>query len=700
MTRLRVAPRRNGERRKGRWPHLDVAMRVSIGLLSWAALSLILLGYDIFPGRLSLQIGEPSPVLIRAPRTAQYVDHDETDRLRSEAETRVPPHYSPLPYARADAEQRISQTFGAITEATDETGDDEALKKRLPWISDESAAWARAASAVELKNLQDDARAILRQVMAREIRESTADLRAAAEQVETLARERTDDRRAAALLAAVVSREVRPNRRFDSAAMAAAQSEARRRVQEVVRTIDADQPILFEGERVAREHLDMLRALGLTSPRLDYRRLISTGLIVGLIVLLIGLQTRRWAPQVYARPKWVALLALLTVGSMFVINLLTLALPNVWMLIVPAVSLMAAALLADASGTAIAVALSLLVGLLANGGLPATLLSLGSAAVAVAFSSQLWPVSRLRVVVGALSAANVVLVVAMGLMQVQPAAAIWRETLLASLLYSPGAAILALGGIYMLQRPFGITTHLGLLELLNPQTPLLKQLQTEAPGTYHHSTMVASLAEAAAEAVGADALLTRVGSLYHDVGKLHRPTFFVENQALLGEENVHDRLSSSLSGLIITSHVKDGVELARKHRLPPEVISIIEQHHGSTTMSYFYHQALQSARPEHVSEEQFRYPGPLPNTKEAVLVMLADGVYAAAKSIAEPTPQRVQQMVREIVRERVVGGQLEKSELTFQEVALAEEIMGKVLTASLCRNRIAYPQPIEGGVGL
>jgi len=209
--------------------------------------------------------------------------------------------------------------------------------------------------------------------------------------------------------------------------------------------------------------------------------------------------------------------------------------------------------------------------------------------------------------------------------------------------------------------------------------------------------MVASLAEAAAEAVGADALLARVGALYHDVGKLYRPAFFVENQGMLGVDNVHDRLSSSLSGLIIISHVKDGVELARKHRLPPEVISIIEQHHGSTTMSYFYHQALQSARPEHVSEQQFRYPGPTPNSKEAVLVMLADGVHAAANSIEEPTPQRVQQMVKEIVRERVVGGQLDRSELTFREIAVAEETMARVLTASVCRNRIAYPQPVEGG---
>jgi putative nucleotidyltransferase with HDIG domain len=358
---------------------------------------------------------------------------------------------------------------------------------------------------------------------------------------------------------------------------------------------------------------------------------------------------------------------------------------------------MAAALLGDTVGIALALSLSLLVGLMADTGLPGVLLSLGSGAASLAFAAQLWPMSRLRAVVGTTAAVNLVLVGAVGLWQGEQASALAREAGLAALLYAPGAALLALGGIYMLQRPFGITTHLALLELSNPQLPLLRQLQTEAPGTHHHSIMVANLAEAAAEAAGADALLTRVGALYHDIGKLVRPGFFVENQALFGIENVHDRLSSSLSGLIIISHVKDGVELARKHRLPSEVVSIIAEHHGETTMSYFYHQALAGARPEEVSEQQFRYPGPLPSTREAAIVMLADGVHAASKSLLEPTPQRVQQITREIFRERVVGRQLEQCDLTFRQIAAAEAVMARVLTSALCRDRIAYPEPAPLG---
>ncbi len=699
MKRLRAVRQRNGER-KNHWLQRHTAMRAGIGLLTWAALSLILLGYNLFPGRLSLRVGESSPTLVRAPRMAQYVDRDETERLRREAETRVAPQYSPLPYARADAEKRVSQTFAALREAKNATSSPDAIRSKVPWVPKESADWLASVSTSDLEKIEEETRAVVREVMGKEIREGTGDLKAAKEQAEALAHRRQRSSAAAALVAQIAKRELVPNRRLDREAGDAARAEARERVQEVLRTVDADQPVIFEGERVSREHLDMLRALGLTSPRLDYRRLVSTVLIVGLIVLLLGLQTRHWARPVYERPKWLLLVSLLAVTSLFVINLIALALPNAWMLIVPAAALMSAALLADTIGMALALALSLLVGLMANAGLPATLLALGSAATALAFSSQLWPVSRLRVVVGAMSASNLILVAAVGLLQSQQAASITREALLAAGLYSPGAAILALGGIYMLQRPFGITTHLGLLELLNPQAPLLKRLQAEAPGTYHHSMMVANLAEAAAEAVGADTLLTRVGALYHDIGKLYRPAFFVENQALLGVDNVHERLSSSLSGLIIVSHVKDGVGLARQHRLPPEVVNIIAEHHGATTMSYFYHQALSGARPEGVSEEQFRYPGPLPSTKEGALVMLADGVHAAAKSIQDPTPQRVRQMVREIIRERVVGGQLEHCELTFREVSTAEEVLNRSLTAQLCRSRIPYPEQVEGGVGL
>ncbi len=703
MRRPRSA-RRNGVR-KTRWPgstlrlvsreRWAVALRAAIAVLTWVALCLILLGYDLFPGRLSLKIGEPSPTLVRAQGMARYVDHAETERLRAEAAQRVLPEYTEMRFARADAESRLAQEFTTLAKARSSARSAADLRRSVSWLPERSARWTLSASESRLAHLRLEAVRIIREVMSRQIREGTTDLRVAREDAGALAHRRERDAAPGALLAAIAAREIAPNYHLDDDATKASKDAARRRVHEVVRTIEADQPVIFEGERVTRQHLEMLQALGLTSPKLGARRLLSTALMVGLVVLLFALQTRQWARRVYESPRWLALLSLLAVASMFVISLLTLALPNVWMLIVPAAALMAAALLGDSAGITLALGLSLLVGLMADWGLPATVLALGSAAAMLAFTAHLWPVSRLRVLVGASAAVNVVLIVAVSLLQGQQVSIVVREAALAGALYAPGAALLALGGIYMLQRPFGITTHLTLLELSNPQQPLLKQLQSEAPGTYHHSMMVASLAEAAAEAVGANSLLTRAGALYHDVGKLARPGFFVENQALLGVENAHDRLSSSLSGLIIISHVKDGTDLARKHRLPPEVTDIIAEHHGDTTMSYFYHQALAGDRPDDVTEEQFRYPGPLPSTREAAIVMLADGVHAATKSISEPTPQRIQQIVREIFRDRVVGGQLDSCDLTFRQIAAVEAVMGRVLTVALCRDRLAYPDPLE-----
>lgn len=688
MSRPRNPRRANGEP-KSAWRELRTWLRLAIACFTWAAIVVILLGYNLFPGRLRLKVGDLSPAEIRAPRTAQYVDQEETEALRRYAEDQVMLQYVRVDSAVEDAKQRAEDVFAALEPVRAHRPPS---PRRLDGLPADSLAWASQASAREFAQLRREAEDIIKTVMSREIREDTPDVKAASDQAVSLAEEKPLDPSAKALLAIVVRRAIGPTHHYDAAATKAARAEARRRVEDVLRTLPANQRILARGERVTASHLAMLRAVGLTGPRVDYGRVLAVALIAWLFIVLLAAQLRHWAPRVYASPKLLSLLMLLLVLSLLAANLLSLALPNVWMLIVPAAALMAAVLLAERVGTLLAIGLAMSAGLTANGGFPAALTALGSGLAALTYLSSIWPVSRLRRIVTALAVTNVTLLASVGMLYAQPLAGVARD-LLYALAYSPGATAVALGGIFLLQRPFGITTHLGLLELSNPQQPLLRRLQQEAPGTYFASITVANLAEAAAEAVGADALLTRVGALYHDLGKLSRPAFFVENQALLGMENVHDHLSSSLSGLIIMSHVKDGVELAAQERLPSEVVDIIAQHHGTTLVSYFYHRALTGERPESVTEEHFRYPGPLPQTKEAALVMLADSVQAAVKSIAEPTPQRVQQMVRDVVRERVVDGQLAECDLSFRDVAAVENVLSRQLTALLCHGRIEYPEP-------
>ena len=252
------------------------------------------------------------------------------------------------------------------------------------------------------------------------------------------------------------------------------------------------------------------------------------------------------------------------------------------------------------------------------------------------------------------------------------------------------SAIMAIGLLPYLESGFWLTTSVTLLELANPNHPLLKKLLMEAPGTYHHSLVVANLAEAAAEAIGADPLLARVGSFYHDVGKVKRPYFFIENQ--LGE-NPHEKISPNLSTLIITSHIKDGTELAKKEKLPQVIQDIIAQHHGNSLVSYFFHQASEKCQDSKDSpcEDNFRYEAPLPESKEAAIILLADSVEAAARAMPKPISGRIESVVRKIVKDKLNDGQFDRCDITFKELDIISSAFVKILSG-IYHNRIEYPE--------
>jgi len=239
-----------------------------------------------------------------------------------------------------------------------------------------------------------------------------------------------------------------------------------------------------------------------------------------------------------------------------------------------------------------------------------------------------------------------------------------------------------------------------LLELADGGLPLLRRLGIEAPGTWHHSIQVATIAEAAAEAIGANSLLCRVGSYYHDVGKMNKADYFIENQPP-GGSNRHLNLSPSVSLLIIIGHVKDGVELAKEYNLPTTLTHFIQQHHGTTLVEFFYHQACsQTAQRQPdgpaVAEAQYRYPGPKPRSKEVAIVMLADAVESAARSMSEPTASRVETLVHELSMKRLLDGQFDECDLTMRELELIERSMMKTLLA-IYHGRIAYPSAAQPG---
>jgi len=266
-------------------------------------------------------------------------------------------------------------------------------------------------------------------------------------------------------------------------------------------------------------------------------------------------------------------------------------------------------------------------------------------------------------------------------------------------------ALLISGLLPIFEGIFQLTTDISWLELSDLNHKLLRRMQLEAPGTFHHSLVVAALAEAAAEKIGANAPMCRVCSYFHDVGKLKKPGYFIENQHD-GEENPHNALTPTMSALIITAHVKDGIDLAMKHKLNPRIIDVIQEHHGDSLVAYFYRRAQEQKKLElekvdrklenpedlpKVDEKNFRYPGPRPSTRESAIIALADTIESASRSLSKPTPARIRGMIDELVRSRLHDGQLDDCPLTIKELALVKESFAGTLR-SMLHSRIGYPK--------
>jgi putative nucleotidyltransferase with HDIG domain len=274
------------------------------------------------------------------------------------------------------------------------------------------------------------------------------------------------------------------------------------------------------------------------------------------------------------------------------------------------------------------------------------------------------------------------------------------------------AAMVVSGILPILEGIFGLTTEISWLELSDLNHKLLRRMQLEAPGTFHHSLVVAALSESAAETIGANAVMARVGAYFHDIGKVNKPMYFIENQGDLAE-NPHDSLTPTMSALIIIAHVKDGVDLALRHKLNPRIINVIREHHGDSLVQFFYRKAQEQRKEEtervekgiedpqdlpKIEEKSFRYPGPRPRSKESGIISLADAVESASRTLKKPTPAKVRALIEEIVQSRMGEGQLDRCDLTLKELTAVKESFGVTLR-SMLHSRIDYPKDENGGNG-
>jgi len=484
-----------------------------------------------------------------------------------------------------------------------------------------------------------------------------------------------------------------PNLVVDDQATAEARRQARDSVLPFYQKVEPNTLIVRQGHIVTPTEWQQLQDLGLVAPRFEWQEALAQLALCAILVGAAASYLARSRRDLLTKPAALWLVSVTPIMALIGFRF-ALKVPHAEFMMAPlaAVTGMVLAVLIDARvGLAAGFMVAALCSLMAHAEAALFLsasLSAWVGSMAVSQLSSRMALNRAFLLVALTGAASSA---AVGVLRESP-----MEDVVSMAVWSAIAGAGAVGAMMAiaisLERPFGITSHLRLLELLAPDELVLRRMQAEAPGTYTHSMMVATLSEAAAKAIGADPLLCRVGGVYHDIGKLRRPHCFVENQA---GENIHDRLSPGLSALLIKAHVKDGLELGRAIRLPQPVLEIIQQHHGTGVIAYFYHRACQQAAENGAAEVDicaFRYAGPKPRSRESAIIMLADSIEASARALPLVTPDSIGAHIRGMVETRLREGELDEAALTLSELGTIREAFTLVLRGVL-HHRIEYPDP-------
>lgn len=651
---------------------------------------LILLAVSLTPGRYELRVGQTATEDIVATRT--IIDRVATDRTRQAAAAQVPNQYQIDPQLTGDAEAKVAAVFAAVRAANTSTASYSARAFALAedaavygvTLDDTAVETILGASPDVVNALEGQLRSIVELVMQSGVKLEFLD--AARAQAVTKIADLALVAGQTRLLRAIAEVAIVPNMEFNASATQVKREKAMASVPGV--EILKGQIVVRAGAAVTEDHLAVLRDMGLLRNRPAWGAIFGLALILLLFEGGVGLYLRLFDHPVARSGRQLALLCLLV--------LLTMGLAGVtrsfsgYLVPVAAGTMLIAILLDVRLAMFMAFIFGPFVGLLLGNDLRFAMVALAGGlggVFAVSRLGQRSDVMRAGLVVAAVNAVAIVAVDTLGgrglvdLFTLKDA--LWGVA------NGLASAVLTIGCLPFLEDIFGVLTSVKLLELADPNQPLLRRLLMEAPGTYHHAIVVGNLAEAATAEVGGNTALVRVGAYYHDIGKARRPYFFVDNQ--FGGDNPHDKIAPSLSALIITSHVRDGVAMAEEVGIPEEVVDLIRQHHGTSLVSYFYGRATESGESENVVEEDFRYDGPRPQTREAAILMLADACEASVRSLTRATPGRIEGLVRKVIKDRLDDGQLEDSPLTLGDLTRIAEIFSRVLAGTFHR-RVEYPE--------
>lgn len=683
-------------RLRGREIRLPALLWMTLFVLLFATMvGAVLISPWLPSNRVVLREGQVSSVDIRAPQSLTYVSRILTEKAQAQAAARVEPVHDPPDAQVARRQVEWARQILAYLDALRydryaSTGEKEAMLEAIEGLQLSSTTRSRILdfSPADWQRVAEETVRVLDHSMRQEIRAS--EVAEARRRVPTLIALDLNEAQAA-VVAEITLQLIQPNSLYNAELTEKARQQARESVEPISRTWKRDEIILRQGEIVDALALEALEALGLRQPEEEWPRLLGIAGLALVLAFVLGLYLLRLEESLHHRARLLLLLLLLNglflLGARFIVPGHA-VLPYLFPL--AALGILLAVLLNPHLAILITLLMSLMAGLMAEGSFEVvSYLLLGS----IVGILQVQKVERLNTFIWAavsIALVNIVVILAFRLPR--------QDMDLRELLVLAGAsgvnggfsASLALAGFFLLGQLFDVITPLQLLELARPDHPLLQQLLLRAPGTYHHSLLVSNMAEQAAQAIGADALLTRMGAYYHDVGKTVRPYFFVENQ--VEGTNVHDRLDPRTSAQIVISHVADGLALARKYHLPSRIAAFIPEHQGTAVNSYFYHRAKEQAEEgQEVRKGDYRYPGPKPQSRETAIVMLADSCEAAARASRVNDPDEIAALVQKITQEKITQGELDESELTLRDLARIRDIFVSTLQG-IRHPRIEYPE--------
>ncbi|GAA0084559.1 HDIG domain-containing protein [Clostridium sp. CTA-7] len=666
--------------------------RIFIYLSVFLAIYLLLLTV-IAPKKHNLSVGDIAPVDIKAP--IDTIDEIATKQKEEEAmaKAREDKQYIVKSEVKTQAIENVKKLFNKLATENSSTKEEKDKIAEVKKIEEFSLTDAEYKTLVELNSakvseVQELVVNVLERVYKEEIEENKyEDLLEAKGIADAQLSNSNIDRGLEEVLKNICYTQIKPNKFIDNDKIEQSIKEAQKSVQKEI--IKKNQIIVKEGEPVTQRQIEILKELGLLNSGTTknyFSSFISLGILVSLVLFIQYGYISRERPDIFKNNRMIILISSINL----IILIISMGLNIISPYLIPLVC----------SAMLMTILIDYRISLIIN------LLNIIFISIIVGFSPGVIVLSIVNVVLGSTALKKVqqrndiiystlyitiissVVTLTSGMLASNDLKEIFIQTGYTAIgvLIS---GILAVGLLPFFESIFDVVTNIKLLELSNPNQPLMKKLLMEAPGTYHHSMMVANLAEAATEAVGGNPVMARVGAYYHDIGKTKRPYFFGENQ--MGKENPHDKITPNLSTLIILSHPKDGLEMAREHNIPKAIQDIMEQHHGTTLVKYFYYKLKNSSdKPEEIKEEDFRYPGPIPSTKESGIIMLADSVEAAVRSISEPTKGKIEEMVNNIINDKLNSRQLINCDLTLKDIETIRKNFLKTLDG-IYHHRIEYP---------